>query len=269
MPSGLILLAVNSATDLMHAIVETAAGSRWSVQLRQPRSISLRLSRNHSNRRAYFLPDAEIAPYRSDSFVGSVAEGGSVNCDRLVLYPHGNGTHTECVGHISAVPYRIADCMRSFLAIGQLVSIEPQPVADGYAITAAHVAAALTESDIEAVIVRTLPNDAGKSERDWSGTNPPFVAPDAADYLRRRGIVHVLVDLPSLDPENDGGRLAAHRAFWNYPDQPRTDATVTELCFIPDDIPDGVYLVQFGIVPIESDASPSHVVLYPARRLEP
>ncbi|MCX7930571.1 MAG: cyclase family protein [Chlorobi bacterium] len=251
----------------MHATIECAAGTRWSVELGQPHSISTRLYRHSSNRRAYFLPGAEIHTYRSETFIGSVTEGGSVNCDRLVFYPHGNGTHTECVGHISHTPLWIADCIRSYVAIGQLVSIEPQRTNGGAAITAAQLDAVLNEAGIEAAIIRTLPNDVSKCDCDWSGANPPYFTPDAAELLCRRGIVHLLIDLPSLDPENDGGVLAAHRAFWNYPAMARTEATVTELCYIANDIPDGTYFVQLGVISIESDAMLSHVVLYPARRL--
>ena len=32
---------------------------------------------------------------------GSVAEGGSVNFYDIDFNPHGHGTHTECIGHIS------------------------------------------------------------------------------------------------------------------------------------------------------------------------
>ena len=43
------------------------------------------------------------------------------------------------------------------------------------------------------------------------------------------GIKHLLIDLPSVDREIDGGRMMSHRAFWNYPDNPRHESTITEL----------------------------------------
>ncbi len=251
----------------MRARIELTTGHQWAVEFDRPLSISIRLRRTTSNLRAYFLPPAEIAPAISGTFIGSIADGGSVNCDRLVLYPHGNGTHTECVGHISHQQYWIADCVRAVAALALLVSIEPTTRDHDRVICADQLRDLLTEPDARMLIIRTRPNDADKCQRDWSGTNPPYLEPDAARLLRERNIVHLAIDLPSIDPESDGGALLAHRAFWNYPDAPRLEATITELCYIPDDIPDGTYWAQIGILPLESDASPSQVVLYPATKV--
>jgi hypothetical protein len=72
----------------------------------------------------------------------------------------------------------------------------------------------------------------------------------------------LLVDLPSVDPEMDEGKLAAHHAYWNYPLSPRWDATITEMVFVDDAIKDGMYLLNLQIASLESDASPSKPVLY-------
>src|SRR5437879_7785473 len=34
-------------------------------------------------------------------FKGSVERGASCNCELITLIPHCNGTHTECVGHLT------------------------------------------------------------------------------------------------------------------------------------------------------------------------
>ena len=51
----------------------------------------------------YVDPMSDIQrPYETDEgFTGSVAEGGSVNFRNIAFNPHGNGTHTECLGHIT------------------------------------------------------------------------------------------------------------------------------------------------------------------------
>jgi kynurenine formamidase len=247
----------------VHAVIEHR-GQRWSVELDRPLNITLPLRRNSSNRRAYFLPPSQIAPVRTQGFIGSIAEGGTVNCDQIVLSPHGNGTHTECLRHVADVPLWIADAPRSFLVLGQLLTVQPTAEAT---ITAVQLAAIGQVEGVSAAILRTLPNDPGKAERDWSGANPPYLTEEATQLLVERGIEHLLVDLPSIDPESDGGALRAHRAFWDVSGKVRLHATITELCYIPDAIADGFYLVQLGILPLESDASPSHVVLYPAQRL--
>lgn len=44
-----------------------------------------------------------------------------------------------------------------------------------------------------------------------------YFSQDAMCYINALEVKHLLVDLPSVDRENDGGRLAAHRIFWNLP----------------------------------------------------
>ncbi|MGB1217373.1 MAG: cyclase family protein, partial [Saprospiraceae bacterium] len=72
----------------------------------------------------------------------------------------------------------------------------------------------------------------------------------------------LLIDLPSVDREEDGGALLSHKAFWNYPKKPRTDCTITELIYIPDMVEDGMYLLNIQIASFEIDVSPSKPVLY-------
>ena len=97
----------------------------------------------------------------------------------------------------------------------------------------------------------------------WSGNNPPAFEPDGLALLAQKDILHLLTDLPSVDPEMDGGALSAHRSFWQYPENTRTNATITEMLNVPEYVEDGIYLVQFGIAPLHSDASPSMITLYP------
>jgi hypothetical protein len=80
--------------------------------------------------------------------------------------------------------------------------------------------------------------------------------------MANNGIDHLLLDLPSVDREVDGGALAAHRAFWNYPENPRMKATITELIYVPSKVQDGQYFLNLQVAPIENDASPSRPVLY-------
>ena len=120
-----------------------------------------------------------------------------------------------------------------------------------------------SEAPIEALIIRTYPNSDEKKYTDYSATNPPFVEPSLLNELYLAGIKHILIDLPSVDKEEDGGALAAHHAFWNYPADPRLDATITELVYIPESIQDGLYFLNLQVAPFVNDAAPSRPVLYP------
>lgn len=118
-----------------------------------------------------------------------------------------------------------------------------------------------------AIVVRTLPNTAAKVSTDYSGTNPPYMSAEAMAWLREEcGVEHFLVDLPSVDKESDGGALLGHSAFWGVPPK-KTPAhlshrTITELCYVPDHVEDGVYLLDLQVAPIDLDAAPSRPLLY-------
>ena len=75
-------------------------------------------------------------------------------------------------------------------------------------------------------------------------------------------VKHLLIDLPSVDREKDGGKLLSHHAFWQVPENPRMEATISELIYVPDEIKDGQYLLELQFAPFDNDASPSRPVLY-------
>jgi kynurenine formamidase len=106
-----------------------------------------------------------------------------------------------------------------------------------------------------------MPNDSSKQTRCWSAHNPPYIRIEAMNLIVERGIRHLMVDLPSVDREEDQGALVAHHRFWQWPDDPRTDCTITELIFVPNDVTDGLYGVMFNVAPFHGDAAPSRPVL--------
>jgi hypothetical protein len=120
----------------------------------------------------------------------------------------------------------------------------------------------LGEKSVEAVIVRTLPNDSLKLTKNYSGKNPAYFHHEVASFLAGRGVKHVLADLPSMDREEDGGKLLFHKMFWQFPDNIRSDATITELIYVPNEIADGSYLLNLQIASFELDASPSKPILF-------
>jgi kynurenine formamidase len=119
----------------------------------------------------------------------------------------------------------------------------------------------LGESQIEALIIRTLPNTKDKRSKNYSDTNPPYLDLSVIELIESFGIQHLLVDMPSVDRESDEGKLAFHHAFWNVPENPN-DKTITELIYVNDEITDGLYILEMQMAPFENDASPSRPVLY-------
>ncbi|MBK7406670.1 MAG: cyclase family protein [Saprospirales bacterium] len=236
------------------------------ADLTQPVDISIPLREGHETVNCFYAPYLETAPVVAGSFIGSTAKGGPVNFLNVKLNPHGNGTHTECVGHIAREPFSINETLTKFHFLAKLLSVYPTRTDAGdRVIGKAQVEDWLEPDEVEAVVLRTLPNETDKLTRHYSGTNPPYLHHEAVDYLVERGVQHLLLDLPSVDREEDEGKLLAHRAFWKYPgtvEAGRRHCTITELIYVPDDVPDGLYLLQLQITSLEIDASPSKPVLY-------
>jgi arylformamidase len=225
--------------------------------------ISIPFRSDTSATSAWYVGPIAIEPVRMGEWVGSVREGGSVNFMNIRLNPHGNGTHTECVGHIAPECFSVNQHLKRFMFEALLITIAPEVKGEDRVMTLNQLRNAIGNARPEALVIRTLPNDPAKLSRNYSNTNPAYLAADAAAFLADIGVAHLLLDLPSVDREEDGGALAAHRAFWRYPEAPRMSATITELIYVPASVADGHYLLNLQVAPIENDASPSRPVLYP------
>ncbi len=246
-------------------------GRTYRCNLREPIDISIPLVAGPGRLSAWYVPPIAIEPVRANGFVGSVAEGGSVNFRDIRFNPHGHGTHTECVGHIAPEVYSVNDILdRSFL-IAQVVSVEPsllvEPTDNGLAGDRVIRASDIPDQLPEALVLRTQPNTPSKTTRSYSDSNPPYLLTEAAAKLVSQGVEHLLIDLPSVDREVDGGALSAHHLFWGWPAHPRKRATITELIYVDDSIEDGLYLLNLQTAPFENDATPSRPVLYRATQL--
>ncbi|MES2800219.1 MAG: cyclase family protein [Bacteroidota bacterium] len=237
------------------------------IDTNSPLDISIPLQNNNSNLRAWYVDAPVIEPVRANGFVGSVAEGGGVNFRNIFFNPHGHGTHTECLGHITEEVHSINKTLTSFFCKALVISMQPteQLNDDGevdHIIEAKHFENIRPESDIEAIIIRTMPNGIEKKSMNYSGTNPPFLDIACIDFFDKYAINHLLIDTPSVDREVDAGVLAFHHAFWKVPENPNFERTITELIFVENSIEDGTYLLEIQAAPFENDATPSRPVLY-------
>lgn len=209
-------------------------------------------------------PNKQIIRF-GDSFVGDVAEGGSCNYLKINLTPHGNGTHTECFGHISSQAATLPNALNEFLFAAALISVAPTMLKNGdQVITLKDILTfeKMLNDDCKALIIRTLPNESDKKIKQYSGTNPPYLAHEIGEFLVQKDIKHLLVDLPSVDRESDEGKLAMHKSFWQFPDAPRADCTITELVYVPNQTADGIYLLNLQAPNLHLDAVPSRPILY-------
>ena len=236
--------------------------------LSKPIDISIPLTNSDENPIAWYLEKPIMEPVVFGDWIGKVSEGSSTNFNNIYFNPHGHGTHTECLGHITKEFYSINQCLKQFFFLAKLISVQPESVGTDFVISKQQIANALNGNFPEAIIIRTLPNTSDKLSKKYSKTNPPYLSEEAAVFIREAGIQHLLIDLPSVDREEDGGKLLAHKAFWNVKntndlnEDARINSTITELIFVPNDIQDGNYLLNLQIGSFENDASPSKPVLY-------
>jgi len=208
------------------------------------------------------LEKPTIEPVKMDDWEGSVKKGASVNFNNISFNPHAHGTHTECVGHISKDFYSVNRSLLQFFFLAEVISVSPKMQGEDAVILASEVKSLLAGKLPQALVIRTLPNTSEKKTMQYSNTNWPYLEEEAANYLREIGVSHLLIDLPSVDKEKDDGKLLAHKAFWNFPNATRFDATITEFIYVPNHIEDGSYLLDLQIAPFENDATPSKPILY-------
>ncbi len=245
----------------MKVIIDYLQG-RYSSDLSEPLDISIPFGQA----RCFYAPPVMMQPYQSGDFIGSVKKGAPVNFYDVSLNPHGNGTHTECLGHITKKQESINQILKNYHFIAQLISVplEDKNKADKI-ISLKSIKAKLGKTAPAAVIIRTLPNRKSKLTKDYSGTNPPYLDKAAMKYLVKLGVQHLLIDLPSVDREVDKGKLAAHHIFWGLEKNKKFDrrsCTITELVYVESKIKDGLYLLNLQLAPLHLDASPSRPVLY-------
>ena len=235
---------------------------------------------------AFSLPPPRAAPVVVGEFVGSIAQGASVNCDVLQLSPHGSGTHTECVGHIIDAPVAVGEVAPVGLLWARLLRVQTEGLGasgesyagrsdpDDEVVSARRLAEAWSEivfdapTPLRALAVRVCSaRFVAQGPPSFSGQNPPYFSREAMAWICERlpDDGALLTDLPSIDREDDGGTTPNHRMFWAGADgapDPTSRRTITELCRL-DAAPAGSGWIVLGVAPFLRDAAPSRPIFFP------
>lgn len=241
-------------------ILTTQSGKK--IDLSKGIDLSIPLSNDEKNPLAWYVKPPRFEPVMEDGWIGSVKEGGAVNFRNIFFNPHGHGTHTECLGHITSEIHSINRHLNHYFFQAVVISITPEKRGEDHVITLKQLEGLKAYKSIEALIIRTLPNSKEKKSKNYSSTNPPFIDVECLEIINYLKIKHLLIDLPSVDKESDGGELAFHHGFWEVPNNPRFDRTITEMIFVPEEAFDGEYLLNLQVAAFENDAAPSRPVLF-------
>jgi arylformamidase len=264
------------------------------AELSQAHSIAIDLNFAGPQPNHFGAPAATASPLRMGHFVGATSQGGSCNVAQVSLIPHCNGTHTETVGHIVEDRVPVCEIAPKGLVLALLVSTETvhlsessehyDAVADpgDQVVPATALQAAfrswdssLPKIEIEAMVIRTLPNSESKRSQAYQSDNAPaYLTTEGMRVISESGVSHLLIDLPSVDRMHDDGKLSNHHLFWNVvPMSRRVDSdtrrerTITEMIFVPDELPDGLYLLNLHTAPFVLDAAPSRPILFPVQNV--
>jgi len=227
-----------------------------------PIDISIPVRHDGQGVNCFHTQNPVIKPFEIGDFVGSVGQGGACNVDVITFCPHGSGTHTEGIGHITPEHQTIMESLHQGIRVAGLITMHPISVENDWVINQKMLELADISQELDTIIIRTIPNDDSKTSKQYSDTNPPYFLAEALDFLRSKGIKHLLCDLPSVDKEKDGGNLLAHKAFFGLPDAPEWNSTITELIYVPNEVKDGLYILNLQTAGFQSDASPSRPQLY-------
>lgn len=234
-----------------------------------------------------------MAPTKNEKLL-SVSGGNSVNCNIFEKFsPHLHATHTEFIGHIVKENLSVVnDCLRHMEMFGLCVVLEVQPELlsgeelqeqlrcgakaseEDLVITRKILSETLIktlgcnefECKLWAIVIRVACDHTNNSKTDSSkSTRPVYLTKKAAEYVIYNGFEHLLVDLPSVDRDDDGGALLAHKAFFDG-SMKRSLTELLETCSNVKVVPD-VYVLNLHYINIQQDATLSRPVLYPLIRL--
>ena len=255
----------------------------FEVDFSKGDDISIPLNFNGEQPNTYGVEKATSKPYRDGQFVGDTRKGGPCNFETYSLTPHCNGTHTECIGHITDKRVSILESLEDELIPATLISVIPKSTTEKYrpelnlndlVITKEELQKSLQYSNsdfLKAIIIRTSPNSESKKRRDYMKEIPSFFSIEAMEYLVSLGIQHLLVDTPSVDRLFDDGVLSAHNIFWETKWKefnPKTqNKTITEMIYVPNIIEDGTYILNLQIAAFVSDVAPSRTIIYKINEL--
>jgi kynurenine formamidase len=285
---------------------------QYSVDLQSP--ISIARSPTITNQ-TFDLSDLSVqrVPFKQPNFIGDVGAGGSCNVDVLKIIPHCGTTHTETVLHvldrnqwplekvsITSIPPMVflpcvvvgCDFTTGVQAVKHGQTYQPN-LADGdlvvtsQTLTKSLSALNLCLTSINTPFAMVIKTAAPHQLWSYGSEEPvPFFSNEAMTLIAASGCRHLLVDFPSVDRSDDGGRLSNHRTFWNVPpagkppklspskvdsssnaatlDDFNLERTITELVAVPSEVVDGVYLLNLQTAPLNTDATLSRPVLFKA-----
>ncbi|MCB0340537.1 MAG: cyclase family protein, partial [Bdellovibrionales bacterium] len=203
---------------------------QYSIDSNSGTSIAIPLDFEGPQPSAYGTEAAKSVPHELFGNSCDTRFGSNYNFHRISLSPHSNGTHTECIGHISKSRQFVSPTLSETLIPACLISvtpIDPGCTKDSYDPPMEPPDKIISEEALRsklqlidpnfyrAIVIRTLPNDESKKHRRYLDHPPIYFSLEAMSYVSSLNPNHLLIDLPSVDRPKDDGKISCHHIFWN------------------------------------------------------
>ncbi|MAQ43634.1 MAG: hypothetical protein CMG25_04020 [Candidatus Marinimicrobia bacterium] len=211
--------------------------------------------------------------YKEGNREYNIKKGAGCNVPMITMNIHCSGTHTETANHIINDAPMISDIDNLNFIPSQLISVNPEINSnEKYHADSDNEDRVITKNQLEklinpntfteSIIIRTNPNDIDKKIKNYNSHHHPYLSNEAIEYLKEIKVKHIVIDTPSIDKYNDGGKLGNHKIFFTNNDNSTNHNTVTELVFIPNECIDGKYFLCIGVPNFKLDAAPSKPIIY-------
>jgi len=246
-------------------------GDSLTVDLSCGKSLAINIDPDGAHPSFFSDTSARSRPLKVGSFVGDMSKGGSCNAEVFEFSTHSHGTHTECLGHICIEHQNVTEVIDQEPTLMRLTTIDCDSLGPDQVIPASLISD-IGQFDGNALAIRTRPNHPDKKSRNYDeAPGFPVLSKDAMHALSSSHLIHLLLDTPSAD-HPDSEVLENHASWWGLdetvtPGVPdASKRSITEMIFVPDEIPDGDYWLELQLPPLLSDAVPSRPVIYPLKR---
>jgi len=212
---------------------------------------------------AFDMPSFHVQTVEGGGFVGDVNRGGSCNVRLLSFTPH-NLTHIETANHVVSGGLTINDIPVSVLSgLCYMVDLSQEELVDGY-IRPQQIEGLELAPETTILAIKTQLSMQSPFE-DYTGTDPICLHPATTAFLSSQypQISFLLLDLPSADKEDDGGKLLAHRNFFGLSEHPTgLPKAIMELGYLQSVSSTGYYYVVSTPARVDLDAIITDVVFY-------
>lgn len=219
---------------------------------------------------AFYLPEFGTSTFEyNDVFVGDVKRGGSCNVDIHTYCPH-NLTHIEVSSHVVENGLTVDSLTADDLnGLAFVIDTQNKYHDNDKFLPTDYIKSKIESLQIkpELLIIKSKESSAN-IHTDYSGNDPISVEPKLSKIISSnfpfiRGLI---LDLPSIDAENDSGLLLSHRYFFEISESGSVNTLspkkkfIVELSYL-NKIQEGYYYVYLTPYKIQTNACITDIIL--------